>query len=127
MTQASVESRTEARAAPDSPAAAFSAVVENAGALARAELRLAASEAKAWLARVGLVLLLLWVSVTSAQVLILLLAISPLVLAEHGAPSVALMLGLAALPAVIATVLTARQWRHLKDIIHANTERRKPE
>lgn len=102
------------RSTLDTPAHALAAVVENATALARAELRLGAVEARAWLIRMGFGLVLLWLSLLLLQVFVLLLALSPLLLKEHSAQSVAVVLGLALLPALISGAFAARELRRLK-------------
>jgi hypothetical protein len=102
------------RSTLDTPAHALAAVVENATALARAELRLGAAEARAWLFRIGFGLVLLWLSLLLAQVFVLLLALTPLLLKEHSAGAVGLMLALAFVPAVAAGGFAALELRRLK-------------
>jgi hypothetical protein len=92
----------------------LAAVVENATALARAELRLGAAEARAWLIRIGFGLVVLWLSLLLAQVFVLLLALSPLLLKEHSVQAVGGMLALSLVPALVAGAFAARELRRLK-------------
>jgi high-affinity K+ transport system ATPase subunit B len=120
VTQLGVETpRVDSRSAPDNPAEALAAVVENATALARAELRLAATEARAWLVRIALGLTLLWLSLLMVQVFVLVLALSPLALADRPWSSVLLALGLALVPTTLVALLAARELRKVKDLPHA--------
>jgi hypothetical protein len=91
--------------AADAPAGALAAVLENATALARAEVRLAAAEARAWLLRIGVGLAVLWLSLLSLQVFVLLAALAPALYRSSGgsivvaawAPGFALLVALASL------------------------------
>jgi len=96
------------------PSDALATVIDNATELARAELRLAAAEAKAWLIRAGLGLALVWLSLLLVQVLVLVLALSPLALSDHSVPRVAVMLAAALLPVLVVAALAARELRSLK-------------
>ena len=118
MTQLSVEAPRPARSTQDNPAEALAAVVDNAAALARAELRLAAAEAKATLLRLGLGLSLLWLSLLLAQVFALLLALTPLLLRDQPGANVALMLALSFVPLLAAFAFARRELRRLKDVGH---------
>ena len=113
-----METPRPARSSQDNPAEALAAVVDNAAALARAELRLAAAEAKATLVRLGLGLGLLWLSLLLAQVFALLLALSPVLLKDQPWTSVALMLSLSLVPLLAALAFARRELRQLKDVGH---------
>ena len=116
MTQLGVESSTRPRPATDTPAEAVAAVVDNVAALARAELRLAAMEAKAFMTRVGLGLVMLWLSLLLAQVFVLLAALSPILLKDQPWTTVALMLLLSLVPTLVVSVFAVRELRRLKDL-----------
>lgn len=118
MTQLGVESSTRPRPATDTPAEAVAAVVDNVAALARAELRLAAMEAKAFMTRVGLGLVMLWLSLLLAQVFVLLAALSPVLLQDQRWTTVALTLLLSLVPTLVVSVLAVRELRRLKDLGH---------
>lgn len=115
MPELARETSADERRAPETPAEAVAAVVEDVGRLARAELRLAATEARAWLTRVGLGLVLLWLSLLLAQVFLCLVAVSPLLLATHPWPSVALSLGVSLAMAAGACLFAVRELRRRKD------------
>jgi len=85
----------------DDPAEAVAAVVDNVTALARAELRLAATEAKAWLIRIGLGVGLLWLGLLLTQVFVLLVALSPVLLGAQSPMRVALALVLSLAPTLL--------------------------
>lgn len=102
------------RSTLDTPAHVLAAVVENAAALARAELRLGAVEARAWLFRVGFGLVLLWLSLLLLQVFVLLLVLTPLLLQDHSARAVGAALGLALLPLLVSSAFAVRELRRLK-------------
>jgi hypothetical protein len=112
------ETRGEERRAPENPAEALAAVVEDAGRLARAELKLAATEARAWLTRVGFGLVLLWLSLLLVQVFVCLLAVSPILLVTHPWSSVVASLALSLLMAAGASLFAVRELRRLKDVGH---------
>jgi hypothetical protein len=118
VTQLGVESSTRPRPATDTPAEAVAAVVDNVAALARAELRLAAMEAKAFMTRVGLGLVMLWLSLLLAQVFVLLAALSPVLLQDQRWTTVALTLLLSLVPTLVVSVLAVRELRRLKDLGH---------
>lgn len=101
---------------PDNPAEAISAVVDSVGALARAELRLAATEARAWLVRIGFGLVLLWLSLSLIQVFALLLAVSPVLFVSRPWLPVALMLGSSFGLAMFASIFAMRELRRLKHV-----------
>jgi len=107
-----------AERAPDSPADALSAVVDNVTALARAELRLAAAEAKAWLIRIGLSVVLLWLGLLLTQVFALLVALSPVLLSAQSPARVAIALLLSLAPTALVFLLLARELRKLKETPH---------
>ena len=121
MTQRSVEPSQASGSSVDTPAQALAAVVENAGELVRAELRLAATEARAWLVRLGLGLALLWLALVFFQVFALALALSPiLLLKDQPWTSVGAMLLLALLPGLGASAFAARELRRLKELPHGS-------
>jgi hypothetical protein len=106
------------RAVTDNPAEALTAVVDSLGRLARAELRLAATEARAWLLRIGFGLVLLWLSLLLLQVFVCLLAVSPVLLVQHPWPSVAAALLLSLVLAVGVSLFAVRELRRLKEVGH---------
>lgn len=106
------------RAGADNPAEALTAVVDSVGRLARAELRLAATEVRAWLVRIGFGLALLWLSLLLVQVFVCLLAISPVLLVGHPWPSVVAALLLSLLLAALVSLFAVRELRRLKDVGH---------
>lgn len=116
MTRLGAEVRSQETGSSDNPAEAISAVVDSVGALARAELRLAAMEARAWLVRIGLGLVLLWLSLSLIQVFALLLAVSPILFVSHPWPSVALMLCSSLGLALVVSIFAGRELRRLKDV-----------
>jgi CDP-diglyceride synthetase len=107
------------RGSAETPAEAVAAVVDSANALVRAELRLAATEARAWLFRIAFGLGLLWLSLLLAQVFVLLLALSPALLKEQPWTNVALMLALSLAPLLGAALLALRELHRIKDVSHA--------
>ena len=116
MSELRNEPRSAERGVTDNAADAVAAVVDDVGRLARAELRLAATEARAWLARIGLGLVLLWLSLALVQVFACLVAVSPVLLASHPWPSVALTLLLSLLMVVAVALFAVRELRRLKDV-----------
>jgi hypothetical protein len=104
-----------AERAPDSPADALSAVVDNVTALARAELRLAATEAKTWLIRIGLSVVLLWLGLLLTQVFALVVALSPVLVNAQSPARVTLALLLSLAPTLLVFLLFARELRKLKE------------
>lgn len=110
----------------DTPAEAIAAVVDNVGALAKAELRLAAMEARAWLVRVGLGFVLLWLSLLLFQVFACLLAISPILFGSQPWPRVVTMLVVSLGLALGASMFAARELRRLKDV-GQDANQREPE
>lgn len=122
MTEVDWVSRAETRRAPEGPAAALSAVVDDAAALAKAEVRLAVAEAKAWLVRLGLGLVLLWLLLSFLQVLMLLAALSPLALVHHSISRVALMLAIALVPTLCVGLLAWRELGRAKVAHHDHDE-----
>lgn len=119
MNQLSVDAPRSTRSAPENPADALAAVVDNATALARAELRLMMTEARVWLVRAGLGLGLLWLSLLLFQVLALLVAASPLLLLRVPWENVALALALSLLPALVTLGFAVHEWHRLKGLAHA--------
>jgi hypothetical protein len=115
--QASPESTHEA-------ADVLSAVVESATAVARAEVRLLKAEAKAWLSRVGLGLLLLWLAVLLSQVFVLLLALSPVLAQSQAWTTVASMLIVALVPAALCAAFAVREFGRLKELGNGNNAHR---
>lgn len=100
MTSQVVDSTPAARGALDTPAQAVASVIDNATALARAELRLGAAEARTWLVRMSVGLVLVWLSLLLVQVFVLLLALTPILLQHHSLGTVLGMLALSLVPAL---------------------------
>jgi hypothetical protein len=121
VTQLGVEAPRTPERAPDSPADALAAVVDNAAALARAELRLAAAEARAWLVRIGLGVALLWLGLMLTQGFVLLLALSPVLWSAQTWPRVTVMLLVSLAPTLGVFFFGARELRKLKDIRHESS------
>ena len=109
-----METEPRRSAVSDSPAQALAAVVETATALARAELRLAAAETRAWVTRAAVGVTLLWFSLLLAQIFVLVLALSPLAAGDHPLPRVLAMLGLPLIPALVLFACAMRALRRLK-------------
>ena len=118
MTQLGAQPRVASPAASDSPADALAAVVENVTALARAELRLALMEARAWSVRIFWGLGLLWLALLLAQVLVLLLALAPVMLQSHSWSAVGATLALALLPTLGVGAFAVRALSNLKEQAH---------
>lgn len=118
-------SEAQPRAVADNPAEALTAVVDSVGRLARAELRLAATEARAWLIRIGFGLVLLWLSLLLVQVFVCLLAVSPVLLTQHPWPSVAASLLLSLGLAAGVSLFAVRELRRMKDVGHDRESERK--
>lgn len=118
MAELASETRRDERRASENPAEALAAVVEDAGRLARAELKLAATEAKAWLTRIGFGLVLLWLSLLLVQVFVCLLVVSPILLVAHPWPSVVVSLALSLALAAGTSLFAVRELRRLKDVGH---------
>jgi len=116
MAELGTETRQSGRGVADNAAEAVAAVVDDVGRLARAELRLAATEARAWLVRVGLGLVLLWLALLLVQVFVCVLVLSPVLLVSHPWPSVALTLLLSASVAAGVAIFAVRELRRLKDV-----------
>jgi len=116
--QASEQPQRATERASDDPAEAVAAVVDNVTKLARAELRLAAAEAKASLTRVGLGVGLLWLGLLLTQVFVLLVALSPVLLGAQSPMRVALALLLSLAPTLVVFLLAARELRKLKETRH---------
>lgn len=110
--------RRSSTGSPDNPAEALAAVVDNVAALARAELKLAAMEARAFIARIGTGLVLLWLALLLVQVFAGLLAISPILLGSQPWPGVVWTLGISLGLALGASVFAVRELRRLKDWGH---------
>jgi hypothetical protein len=108
---------------PDNPGEALAAVVDNLGALARAELRLAAMESRAFVARIGVGLVLLWLALLLLQVFAGLLALSPILFGTQPLSSVVLMLGISLGLALLVSVFAVRELRRLKDMGHDDDHR----
>jgi hypothetical protein len=111
---------TSAEASPHGVDASdvLTAVVNSAAAVARAELRLAATEARAWLTRIGVGLVMLWLSLSLLQVFVLLLALTPVLSQDHHWKLLGLMLLLSLVPAVSVSWLALRELRRLKELGH---------
>ena len=102
---------------------ALTAVVNSATAVVRAELQLAAVEAKAWLTRIGIGLALVWLSLSLILIFVLLLALTPVLAENHQWPILAVMLALSLLPTVGVSWLAWRELRRVKEPIHAGKPR----
>ena len=98
----------------ENPSEALSLVAESTIALARAEIRLATAEAKAWVIRVGWGLGLLWLGLLLTQVFVLLAALAPVLLAARPWPAVVAGLALSLLAALSAFWFAARELRKVK-------------
>ena len=115
--------RPQASPAPAQDAAdALTAVVHRATAVARAELRLVKAETKAWLMRVGLGLFLAWLSALLLQIFVLLLAVTPVLAAEHGGVAVGAMLLLSLVPVLGASGFAWREFTRLKESRNGSDE-----
>jgi hypothetical protein len=123
VTELGVGAPRQARPSPENPADALGAVLENATALARAEVRLAAAEARAWLIRIGFGLVLLWLALLLIQVAVLVLALSPVLVQASSWSIVGWVLALALVPAVVVTWLAVRELRRAKDMGHAELDK----
>jgi Putative Actinobacterial Holin-X, holin superfamily III len=115
VNQAGIHAPEGSRGEAQSPARALSSVVDSVTALARAEVKLAAAEARAWLLRVGLGLGLLWLALLLFQVFAFTLALAPVLLVDRSWTSVAWMLGLSAVPTLVVSLLAARELKKLKE------------
>lgn len=116
MSPTAVSPPQSSRAEPDTPARALASVVDNATALARAELRLAAAETRAWLLRVGIGVGLLWLALLLLQVFAFALCLTPVLLVDKPWSNVLGMLLIAALPAVGVSVAALCELKKLKEI-----------
>jgi hypothetical protein len=105
----------ESRPSPEYAADALAAVLDNATALARAEVRLVAAEARAWLVRIGFGLVALWLALLLIQVFVLLLALSPLLVEKTSWSTLGAVLALALAPPAIMTFIAVRELRRMKD------------
>jgi hypothetical protein len=95
---------------------ALAAVVESATAVARAELRLMKVEAKQWLTRAGVSLVLLWLSLLLLQVFVLVLALTPVLAQGHSWPTWGLALLLSLIPTITVGLLALRELKLLKEL-----------
>lgn len=116
MTELGAGAPRESRPSPEHAADALAAVLDNATALARAEVRLAAAEARAWLVRIGFGLTALWLALLLLQVFVLVLALSPVLAQNSSWGTLGSVLALALAPAAIMSFIAARQVRRLKDV-----------
>ncbi len=91
-------------------------VAESAVALARAELKLAISEGKVGLARLGPVAVLVGFGILFTQVSVLLIALSPILLGFRPWPMVLLSVELALIPAVLCFLGARRYWRRARRV-----------
>ena len=124
MNQLGLDPPQSARTPADSPARALASVVDSVTALARAELKLAAVETRAWLTRACLGLGLLCLALVLLQVFALTLALTPILLVDKPWPNVVAMLLVAATPATIISVLAARELKKLKEPLNASDAER---
>lgn len=95
---------------------ALAAVVNSATAVARAELRLAKAEAKAWLTHAGSGLVLLWLSLLFLQVLVFVVALLPVLAQGYAWQTWGLVLLLALVPTVSVCWLALRELKRLKEL-----------
>jgi hypothetical protein len=116
VTQPRTEARPRGPTPDDAPREALVMVVENATALAKAELRLAAAEGRAWMMKAGLGLGLLWLTLLLTQVFALTVVLSPLVLSSRPWPVAAAMLLASIIPLGLVGTLTLRELRSLRDV-----------
>ena len=124
MTQLGAGAPRESRPNPEHAADALAAVLENATALARAEVRLAAAEARAWLVRIGFGLVALWLALLLLQVFVLLLALAPVLSERVSWGGLAWMLALSLVPALVVLVFAVRELRRVKGMGHADLDKR---
>lgn len=122
MNQLSVDTPESVRSSADSPARALASVVDNVTALARAELKLAAVETRAWLTRAFLGVGLLCLAFLLTAVFALTLAMTPILLVDKPWPNIVGMLLVAAAPAATTALLALRELRKLKEPIHASDD-----
>lgn len=123
MTELGVGAPRKSPGNPENPADALTAVIDNTTALARAEVRLLAAEARAWLVRIGFGLALLWLALSLLQVLVLVLALSPVLASRSSWSDVGWALGIALVPAAVVTFLAARELGRVKDMSHADFDK----
>lgn len=123
MTELGAGAPRESRPSPEHTADALAAVLDNATALARAEVRLAAAEARAWMVRIGFGLVALWLSLLFLQVFVLLVALSPVLSERTSWGSLGLALALALVPTLIMISIAGREWRRMKDVRHADLDK----
>ena len=124
MTQLGAGAPRESRPSPEHAADALAAVLDNATALARAEVRLAAAEARAWLVRIGFGLVALWLALLLIQAFVLLLALAPVLSEKSSWSSVGSMLAVSLVPALVVTLVAVRELRRVKGMGHANLDKR---
>jgi len=98
----------------DDAAHSLSVVAESAVALAKAELKLAVSEGKAWFSRIGMGLLFAYLGLLFAQASILLIALTPILLGFRPWPIVLLSVGLGVVPAAILFLVARWEFGRLK-------------
>lgn len=122
MTELGAASPRESRPSPEPTADALAAVLDNATALARAEVRLAAAEARAWLVRIAFGLVALWLALLLLQVFVLLLALAPVLSERTSWGGLAWMLALSLAPALIVLFFAVRELRRVKGSGHANLD-----
>jgi hypothetical protein len=106
-----VQTEAEPRALSES---ALTAVVNDATALARAELRLVVAEARAWITRAAVGMVLLWFSLLLGQVCVLVMALSPLAWRDHSPLSILTMVAVPSALALVVFALAMRELRRLK-------------
>jgi uncharacterized integral membrane protein len=100
----------------EEPSRALSAAAESAVALAKAEVKLAASEAKAWFSRIGLGAVFMWVASVLVQIFLLVLVLTPFLLSFRPWPIVVGTLGLGLLLAAVAGLVAMREFRRLRHL-----------
>jgi hypothetical protein len=98
----------------EAPGDALSSVAESTLALARAEVRLAVAESKAWALQIGRGLGLAWLGLLLAQVFVLLAALSPIFFTLWPWPVVVAALVIALAAMLVAGGLAIRELRKVK-------------
>lgn len=100
----------------DDAAHSLSIVAESAVALAKAELKLAVSEGKAWFSRIGMGVLFAYLGLLFAQASILLIALTPILIGFRPWPLVALSVALGVVPAIIFFLVARWEFGRLKGL-----------
>lgn len=91
-------------------------ILDSAAALARAEVKLLWSHARRLGGRVGVALGLTWLAMTLTQLSLLILAVSPLIVASYGVTHLAASLAPALLLSALAWGFCIKRWLGLNDV-----------